>query len=188
MTITDTQQLQPAIAWPPRVSAAEARTLVNRRLKEPAELTATLYHHPFLGLVFQGHQSRLSRFFRATSQRAPHELVQAHVLVDLIGGRAFLSDAWSPEELVAIERDNGPRTIDDPAPQVDEVAAIRAARALLASVVLRRRRLAAVQQLELGAAPIALGKPNWWVTDPSGKRAIEVIVDGITGKHYAFSV
>lgn len=186
MTTTDTQSLRPTLAWPVQFTAAEAQARVHRRLKEPADLTATLYHHPFLGLVFRGRQSRAGRFF-SKGQRDPQELVGAHVLVDLVGGRAFLSDGWDPEKLVAIERDNGSWPIEDPEPQVDEFTALRAARALLASVVLRRRRFAAVTDLELVTAPLAIGKPNWWVTDRN-KRSVEVIVDGITGKHYAFSV
>ncbi|GAA4479696.1 hypothetical protein GCM10023190_23260 [Enteractinococcus fodinae] len=185
--LTDTQKLAPELAWPVKFSAGEARALVNRRLKQRTDLKATLYHHPFLGLVFQGQQHRpgwLSSMVR-TQQRV--ELVRAHVLVDLVGGRAYLSDAWKTEDFVALNPGDEPNLISDPEPQVDEATAIGAARSILAGVVLRRRKITAIGALELVETPLRLGKPNWWVTDQSDNGSVEVIVDGITGKHYAFS-
>src|SRR5699024_4460946 len=111
-----------------------------------------------------------------------------HVLVDLVGGRAYLSDAWDIKELVAIRPTEQTSALQDPEPVVDETDAIRAARAILAGVVLRRRQLSSITDLELIEPPIRLGKPKWWVTSEDARTATEVIVDGITGKHYAFSV
>ena len=181
-------QLQPEFAWPVKFSDHEARALVNRRLKEHTELMATLYHHPFLGLVFQGQNRPPSVFLRARKFRMPSELVRAHVLVDLVGGRAYLSDAWEPDEFVAIRHLDETSTITDPEPQVSDAAAMRAARALLAGVALRRRQIHPIADLELVKPPIRLGKPNWWVTNRDPNGSTEVIVDGITGRHYAFSV
>ncbi|GAA2039058.1 hypothetical protein GCM10009720_19470 [Yaniella flava] len=181
-------QLQPEFAWPVKFSDHEARALVNRRLKEPADLTATLYHHPFLGLVFQGQSQRPSFFPRAGTRLQPTVLVRAHVLVDLVGGRAYLSDAWDPHEFVSIGHRDETSTITDPEPHVTEAAAVRAAHALLAGVVLRRRRMTPIDDLELVESPIRVGKPNWWVTNREASGSTEVTVDGITGRHYAFSV
>ena len=184
---TDTQQLAPELAWPVKFSAGEARALVNRRLKNRTDLKATLYHHPFLGLVFQGQHYRRNWLPPRNSQRETSELIRAHVLVDLVGGRAYLSDTWKSEDLVAINQGDETNLISDPEPHVDETTAIDAARSILAGVVLRRRKITAIGTLELVERPLRLGKPNWWVTDRNDTGAVEVIVDGITGKHYAFS-
>lgn len=187
MTV-EAQRLQPEFAWPVKFSDEEARTLVNHRLKKRADLKTTLYHHPFLGLVFQGQQHRARFFPQPSRQRETNELIQAHVLVDLVGGKAYLSDAWETDDFIAISPNDETSPIRDPEPQVQEATAILAARAILAGVVLRRRRIAAVNDFELVEPPARLGKPNWWVTDRHTGGSTEVIVDGITGKHYAFSV
>lgn len=184
----EAQRLQPELAWPVKFSNEEALALVNRRLKERVRLKATLYHHPFLGLVFQGQQHRPRFFSRARRQRETKELIRAHVLVDLVGGRAYLSDAWETRDFVAFRQGDEVSPIRDPEPQVEEATAIHAARAILAGVVLRRRRIAAVNDLEIVEPPVRLGKPNWWVTNRDTRGSTEVIVDGITGNHYAFSV
>lgn len=181
-------KLKPELAWPVKFSAEEARTVVKRRLKTRTHLKTTLYHHPFLGLVFQSENPSTSIFTKIRGRQHPPGLIRAHVLVDLVGGRAYLSDAWDVKEFVAIRPTEQTSALQDPEPVVDETAAIRAARAILAGVVLRRRKLSSITDLELIEPPIRLGKPNWWVTSEDARKATEVIVDGITGKHYAFSV
>lgn len=183
---TDQLRLRPELAWPVQFSAEEARRLVSRRLKNQIELTTTLYHHPFLGLVFQG-PTRPTSFFPRPSRMREAELIRAHVLVDLVGGKAYLSDAWDLRDFVSIRRGDGADTITDPEPKVHQAAAVSAARAVLAGVVLRRRKMTPIHRLELVEPPIRLGKPNWWVTNQGPGRSTEVIVDGITGRHYAFS-
>src|SRR5699024_1643495 len=181
-------KLRPELAWPVKFSAQEARTLVNRRLKTRVPLKTTLYHHPFLGLVFQSGKPSPGIFPITSRWRQPPELIRAHVLVDLVGGRAYLSDSWDSKEFVAIRPTEQTSALQDPEPVVDETAAIRAARAILASMVQRSRKLSSITDLELLEPPIRLGKPNWWVTSEDANKSTEVIVDGITGKHYAFSV
>src|SRR5690625_7116741 len=80
-------KLRPELAWPVKFSAQEARTLVNRRLKTRVPLKTTLYHHPFLGLVFQSGKPSPGIFPITSRWRQPPELIRAHVLVDLVGGR-----------------------------------------------------------------------------------------------------
>lgn len=185
--MTGPLELRPEFAWPVKFSAEEAQTVVNRRLKVRADLDATLYHHPFLGLVFQSRSPRGSLVRSTNNWRQAPEVIQAHVLVDLVGGRAYLSDAWDSRELVAIRPAEDITGLRDPEPLLDEATAVCAARAVLAGVVLRRRKLSSIADLELLEPPIRLGKPNWWVTDRDVSKSTEVIVDGITGKHYAFS-
>lgn len=185
--LTNAQTLLPEFAWPVKFSAGEARALVNRRLKQRTELNARLYHHPFLGLVFEGQQHRPGWLSLISGGQQREEIVRAHVLVDLVGGRAYLSDAWKSDDFVALGQDEEVSPISNPEPHIDEATAMQAARGILANVVLRRRRPTAIDRLELVERPLRLGKPNWWVTDRNGTGAVEVIVDGITGKHYAFA-
>lgn len=185
--MTEVLKLRPELAWSVKFSAEEARTVVQRRLKARTELDTALYHHPFLGLVFQSRNHRARSFPKVTGRRQKPEIIRAHLLVDLVGGRAYLSDAWDLREFVAIEQTEETRALRNPEPLLDETTAIRAARAVLAGVVLRRRKLSSSTDLELLEPPIRLGKPNWWVTSRDVSKATEVIVDGITGRHYAFS-
>src|SRR5699024_3511688 len=145
---TATLSLRPDLAWPVKFSAQEARTVVNRRLKKRADLKSTLYHHPFLGLVFQSGERRASGF-PSIGRRQKPELIQAHVLVDLVGGRAYLADAWDHREFVAINPKDQTTGLRDPEPLLDEPTALGAARAVLAGVVLRQRKFAALPDLEL---------------------------------------
>src|SRR5699024_3166395 len=127
--------------------------------------------------------------FPITSRwRQPPELIGAHVLVDLVGGRADLSDSWDSKEFVAIRPTEQTSALQDPEPVVDETAAIRAARCRLAGVVLRRRELSSNTDFEPLEPAIRLGKPNLWVTSEGANKSTEVIVNGITGKPCSFSV
>ena len=33
--------------------------------------------------------------------------------------------------------------------------------------------------------PLLFGKPNWWLTGTKDGRPVEIILDGLTGRHYA---
>src|SRR5699024_9791888 len=129
-------KLRPELAWPVKFSAQEARTLVNRRLKTRVPLKTTLYHHPFLGLVFQSGKPSPGILPITSRWRQPPELIRAHVLVDLVGGRAYLSDSWDSTEFVAIRPTEQTSELQDPEPVVGETPAIRAPRAILAGLVM----------------------------------------------------
>jgi hypothetical protein len=111
----------------------------------------------------------------------------AHVVVDLVGGRAFLSDPWDESCFRPADECGEADGLRGPAPVVAEDEAVRAGRAVLAGVLLRRRRLDTVGRAELHEPPLLFGKPNWWVTGQRRERKVEVIVDALSGRHYACS-
>ena len=194
--MTMTAPLRPATAgqdlvWPAAVPAEQAVRKVARRLPERVPLTARLYHHPYVGLVFVCRPSA-GRFPRRAT-RAP---VVGHVVVDLVCGRAFLSDPWDEDSFTTREAaleataatgdpDATPVPVHGPAPRITDEAAVRAGRALMVGALVRRRRLDPLGPAELHATPVHFGKPNWWVTGRRGERAVEVIVDALSGRHYA---
>ncbi|RIK14452.1 MAG: hypothetical protein DCC50_11175 [Acidobacteria bacterium] len=181
------------LVWPVAVPAEAAVRTVARRLPPGTELTARLYHHPFLGMMFlldtEKHRSRW---------RPRARPVLAAVLVDLVSGRAFLTDPWNAEDLttraealaaassghVDAVTSPAPRA---PAPRLTEEDAVAAGRALLPGLLARRRRLDALGAAELTGPPTRFGKPNWWVTGQAGGRMVEVVVDALSGRHYARS-
>ena len=57
----------PDLVWPAAVSAEAAVRTVARRLPPGAELSARLYHHPFLGMMFlSGTESHRSSWRRSS--------------------------------------------------------------------------------------------------------------------------
>lgn len=176
------------LVWPVAVSADEAVRTVARRLPDGAGLTARLYHHPFLGLTFLLDKEERRSWWRTATQP-----VLAAVVVDLVSGRAFVTDPWNAADLttrtdalpppgpVGATTTPAPR---DPAPRHTEAEAIEAGRALLPGLLARRRRLDALGPAELTGPPVSFGKPNWWVTGRAGGRTVEVVVDALSGRHY----
>jgi hypothetical protein len=179
------------LVWPAVVTADEAVHKVARRLPERVPLTAHLYHHPFAALAFVCHPS--ARRWPRRTERGP---MLGHVVVDLVTGRAFLSDPWDEGSFITREAaleaarpdaDRVAASVRGPAPRISEADAVEAGRALLTGVLVRRRRLDSVGRVELHAPPISVGKPNWWVTGRGEKRDVEVVVDALSGRHYAYS-
>lgn len=189
-----TLRRHPELVWPAAVTAEEAVRKVARRLPDGAGagLTARLYHHPFMGMLF------LSGTVpgRSWRRRAPGAAALMPVVVDLVSGRAFLSDPWVEEDFTTRESalratdarvDDPSSQVQGPAPRLTEGEADAAGRALLAGVLLRRRRLSPTTPAELVAPPVCFGKPNWWVTGRNGDRTVEVVVDALSGRHYVCS-
>ncbi|GGK79669.1 hypothetical protein [Ornithinimicrobium pekingense] len=181
------------LVWPAVVPAEAAVRTVARRLPPGAQLSARLYHHPFAGMAFLcGTDTRRSRWL------APARPLLASVLVDLVSGRAFLTDPWDADELTtraaALSASSGDAlwseaapVLRDPAPRVTEDEAVAAGHALLPGLLARRRRLDLLERAELTQTPVRFGKPNWWVTGRSGERTVEVVVDALSGRHYVRS-
>lgn len=182
----------PDLVWPVAYPADRAIRKVTRRLAEPIDLSADLYHHPFLGFAF---------VCRAPARRFPWQRpgvpALAHVVVDLVGGRAFLGDAWEEDSFttrtvalraagheVPAGQSSAP---PGPAPRITQAVAEERGRALLAGVLARRRRLDPVGTVDLFAPPVYFGKPNWWVCGRRGDHVVEVIVDALSGRHYVCS-
>jgi hypothetical protein len=179
------------LVWPAVVTAEEAVRKVARRLPEQIPLAAHLYHHPFVALAFVCRPS--ARRWLRRAERAP---MLGHVVVDLVAGRAFLSDPWDESSFITRDAalaaglpdaDRGAPSVHGPAPRISEADAVEAGRALLTGVLVRRRRLDSVGGVELHASPVPVGKPNWWVTGRGEKRHVEVVVDALNGRHYACS-
>lgn len=182
----------PDLVWPVAVPSEVAVRTVARRLHPGVDLTARLYHHPFLGMMFLcGAPVRRFRSRAAAGQ------VLAAVVVDLVGGRPYLSDPWNDEDFTtraAALGVGGPTAtalgavpVRGPAPRLGEAEAVAAGRSLLPDVLARRRRLDPVGPTELAAPPVYFGKPNWWVAGRDGDRSIEVVVDALNGRHYVAS-
>ena len=176
--------VRPVVALPAAVSAEEARVKVARRLPKATELDATLYHHPFLGLVFECTSNRVRIPFRKNTEPAVPEV--AYLIVDMVGGSAYLGDPWDEGSFVPIPQAES-AVVLGPEARIEEAVAIRSARAVLAGVMARRRRIDTINRADLLVPPLRFGKPNWWVTGRRGERNVEVIVDAITGRHYACS-
>ncbi|MDO5738648.1 MAG: hypothetical protein Q4P07_00700 [Ornithinimicrobium sp.] len=180
------------LVWPAAVPPEVAVRTVARRLQPGVDLTARLYHHPFLGMMFLcgADTGRLRR-------RVTAGPILAAVVVDLVSGRAFLSDPWNKEDFTT--RDVALRAVTagspegttvavrGPAPRLTEAEAIEAGRALLPGLLARRRRLDRLGAARLAGPPVQFGKPNWWVTGRHGERHIEVVVDALSGRHYVSS-
>ncbi|MGO1396984.1 MAG: hypothetical protein ACTHYJ_11710 [Brevibacterium yomogidense] len=76
-------------------------------------------------------------------------------------------------------------SISAPRRVLDDEQGERAARDLVRSVLLRGRRLGAPGRLHPLREPLLFGKPNWWLTGTKEGRPVEIILDGLTGRHYA---
>ncbi|GAB3045052.1 hypothetical protein [Sediminivirga luteola] len=241
----------PAVVRPAQIGAAEARRLLLRRASDFRDLRLQLYFHPFVGLVYDCRGSRRGGLWAglrggdrndlaatppgsADRGAAPEGFI-AHVAVDLVGGRAFLTAPWTGSDFVpraearvpglgdaaggaqsrtATESQTGatpdldsgttsgtapgappglcpaeeaPLGIADPEPRLGVAEAEASARRLIDSVLIRRRRWAERTEPRLMDGPLVFGKPNWWVTGTRRGRRVEVIVDALTGRHYAFS-
>lgn len=177
----------PRLAWPVAVDADQAQERVRARLGRAgasAALQARLYLHPMLAVELAWHRRRREG--------------AAHALVDLVGGRAFVVEPWTEVPFVPVEelaeldgcsaRDirDGAARFGPPVARVTVDEAVGTARRLLTSVLLRRRRLGSGSSFELRRDPLVVGKPNWWVTGSVSGRPVEVVVDAVSGRHYAF--
>lgn len=180
-TPADRPPAAPRLAWPVAVDADQALRTVTSRLGPGAaggadvDLSARMVLHPMLAVEFVWHRRRREG--------------AAHALVDLVGGRAFVVEPWTEVPFVPVgEMAELEETaeLEPPAPQVPVEEAVRTARQLLAGVLLRRRRLGSASAFELRREPLCVGKPNWWVSGTAAGRRVEVIVDAVSGRHYAF--
>lgn len=168
--------LVPDCAWPVQIGREQAVQTVAGRLPPPgaADLQAELHLHPLLAVEFVGST-------RPGARRPP---LTGHALVDLIGGRAYVAEPWTEVEFLALDQLSAASPA--PAAQIGREEAVRAARRVLGNVLLRRRRWGIGGGLTLGRDPVCVAKPNWWITGAAGGRAVEVLVDAVSGRHYAF--
>lgn len=162
------RSVQHRLSWTPRATAVDVLARLQRRLPDARDLAAAPYHHPFAGFIFG-------------SPGGPGSL---HVIVDQVGGRAFLTDPWESEVGLSEHSATAHSTIRDPRPRITDEAAAEAARQLVGAVLQRRHRLGLPGPIELRDGPVLLAKPNWWVTGSRRARRVEIIVDAMTGRHY----
>ena len=168
------QSAAPEVAWPERISQEDALKWVRRRLPGARQVNAGLYHHPMLGVAFQW-------------RRPFAESMLAHAIVDLVGGRAYAAEPWDDVAFVSIGEVDISLDLRPPERVIADDAARFAARRLVNSVLLRRRKLDFAGRLVEHAAPVLFGKPNWWVRGVYENRNFEIVIDGLNGNHYVFA-
>lgn len=171
----------PTLAWPTRIDEARARAWLRKRLSGVEDVRAELYHHPMLAVSYE--------------VRKRDGSATAHAIVDLVGGRAYGAEPWEhiafvpiAEAVAGARAASGtatPGTVTDPVRVLDDARAERAARDLVRSFLLRGRRLGAPGRLHPLREPLLFGKPNWWLTGTREGKPVEIILDGLTGRHYA---
>ncbi|HLS33839.1 MAG TPA: hypothetical protein VK039_09640, partial [Brevibacterium sp.] len=160
---------------------------LRRRVPGVADASAQLYHHPMLATSYE--------------VRRRDGSASAHALVDLVGGRAYATEPWEHIAFVPIAEAGAgeapaaggadDRTgasggaISAPRRVLSDEQGERAARNLVRSVLLRGRRLGSPGRLHPLREPLLFGKPNWWLTGTTEGRPVEIILDGLTGRHYA---
>lgn len=162
----------PAVAWPALIDEARALAWLRKRLTGLTDAQARLYHHPMLAASYE---------VRRRSGSAT-----AHALVDLVGGRAYAAEPWEHIDFLPLaqaKRAGG--ALADPVRVLDDVRGERAARDLVRSILLRGRRLGPPGRLHPLGEPLVFGKPNWWLTATRDGKPVEIILDGLTGRHYA---
>ncbi|SMY11393.1 hypothetical protein [Brevibacterium jeotgali] len=165
----------PSVAWPVRVTHDRAIAWLRRRVPGAAAVRAQLYHHPMLATSYE--------------VRKRDGSASAHALVDLVGGRAYATEPWEHVAFVPLAEAEAAcaAAISDPVRVLDDERGERAARDLVRSVLLRGRRLGPPGQLHPLREPLLFGKPNWWLTATKDGRPVEIILDGLTGRHYALT-
>jgi hypothetical protein len=189
---TASESAAPTVAWPALIDEARALAWLRKRLSGVEDARAQLYHHPMLAASYE---------VRRRSGSA-----SAHALVDLVGGRAYAAEPWGHIRFIPLEvarrtggtaaaettaaaaaaaSDASERTLTDPVRVLDDVRGEHAARTLVRSVLLRGRRLGSPGRLHPLGEPLVFGKPNWWLTGTRGGKPVEIILDGLTGRHYA---
>ncbi|WP_198392368.1 hypothetical protein [Brevibacterium yomogidense] len=187
----------PTLAWPTRIDETRALAWLRKRQSGIEDARAQLYHHPMLAAAYE--------------VRKRDESATAHAIVDLVGGRAYGAEPWDHITFVPIAEakataraTNGAThaggagasgtvgsespaagTVTDPVRVLDDARAERAARDLVRSFLLRGRRLGAPGKLHPLREPFLFGKPNWWLTGTREDKPVEIILDGLTGRHYA---
>ena len=164
----------PRIAWPAQITEQWVMKWVSRRLPGATQVRTDLYHHPMLGVAFQW-------------ERPLAQPMQAHAIVDLVGGRAYAAEHWDNIDFVAIDQVPVSSELTPPAQVISTDQAEEGARRLINGVLLRRRRLDFAGRLRQCGKPVYFGKPNWWIQGEYQNRKLEIIIDGLNGNHYVFT-
>lgn len=164
----------PDVVWPMNISRDRAMSWIGGKLSGIRNARAELYHSPMLGVVFE-----VRRNLR------PPETI--HVIVDLVGGRAYAAEPWAEVDFVPLERVARSEEIASPVRALTDDQGEAAARKLVLSLLLRTRRLGGPGRVHRQGPVLCFGKPNWWITGENRGRQVEIILDAVTGKHYALS-
>lgn len=151
---------------------------VRRKLPRAREVKMSLYYHPMMGFEF-GWNVRRGKFNKIT------------ILVDLVSGRAFAAAPWDdnsfePPAAEIMAENEHPLLIERQAAVTPEKARA-AARSVAQVIVMRKQRFAVTGNMRSTAQDLYFLKPNWWITGSHRGRPLELILDGVTGKHYVFS-
>ena len=164
-------------AWKLNIDRDDALKWVRRKLPKARDVEMSLYYHPMLGCEFDWHGPR-------------EKLIKINILVDLVSGRAFAASPWTIESFddpeVQLQADNA-HAISAPGPSINMSKAKETARSVAHVLVTRERRFGGVGHIAKITRDVHFLKPNWWITGSHRGRDLELILDGVTGKHYVFS-
>lgn len=184
--MTQTQYSSPQVGlqqeimrhWKLNVDRTAAYNWVRKKLPKAHDIKLSLYHHPMMGYEF-GWEIRGGKFSRIT------------VLVDLVSGRAFAAAPWDESSFEPADTrlitENDHAQLSDRKASVPLGKAKAAARSVAQVIVMRKQRFAVTDNIRSTAPDVFFLKPNWWITGSHRRRSLELILDGVTGKHYVFS-
>src|SRR5699024_9391848 len=97
---------------------------------------------------------------------------------------------WTDKSFSAVETElqaDNAHIISTPEPRIDITKAHQTARSVAQVLVTRKRRFGGVGTLDKHTRDVQFLKPNWWITGVHRGLDLELILDGVTGKHYVFS-
>lgn len=164
--------------WKLNMDRTAVHDWVQRKLPKARELQISLYYHPMMGFEF-GWDIRRGKFSKIT------------ILVDLVSGRAFAAAPWDDNSFespaVELMAQNEHYLLSERKAVVSSEKAKAAAKAVAQVIVMRKQRFAVQGNIRSTAPDLHFLKPNWWITGSHRGRPLELILDGVTGKHYVFS-
>lgn len=165
------------LAWKLNIDHDDMLKWVQRKLSKARNVETSLYYHPMLGCEFD--------WYGTTGK-----LIKINILVDLVSGRGFAAAPWHEQTLGLPEKvlqDQNDHAVSSPEVCIDMATARQTARSIAQVLVTRKRRFGGVGVLSAETRDVPFLKPNWWVTGEHRGRELELILDGVTGKHYIFS-
>ncbi|SLM89329.1 hypothetical protein [Brevibacterium yomogidense] len=199
----------PSLAWPAWITHDRAIAWLRRRVPGAADVRAQLYHHPMLATSYEvrkrGGSASAHALVDLVGGRAyatePWEHVAFVPIAEAEAGLAAgaASTAGRVPAGTSASSEGGGASgegrrepagtsaagISAPRRILDDERGERVARDLVRSVLLRGRRLGPPGRLHPLREPLLFGKPNWWLTGTKDGRPVEIILDGLSGRHYA---
>ncbi len=177
----------PALRLTPNITAAEA-TAVFRRKLPGARVEVREVFHPFWWTVLAV-ETRGLFARRKTSESRGAAGRRINVLVNARSGKGYLAD-FEPQGAVvdAAEWQQATGPQDQTGPVITSGEAVRTARSLVRTKVVKTVKLGMDISIAEAAAPREVLKPNWLVTGSNAKHSATILVDGLDSSHYIVRV